>query len=266
MKISASPSSSRSHESGGSGRVGCSRHGARDVEQAAAGSRQRPGEQRRGPRIEVRIAREAHIERLELPCSLEQQQWSLAAAVLGERHLSAEQIHAGSAELVERSGLSCRPQAERGVEGAGLQVDLGRCKHALGAAARLRRKVGRPSEERCCGSEPAARLRATSGTLEFPRDVLVLALCGLRTMPGAAIRLELGVGRGRQRRVHALALEIRRRTIDRGAHQRMPESDLCADFQKSCPRCRLNGRARDSKLRRGAPHERGIADGLSRRD
>ena len=96
--------------------------------------------------------------------------------------------------------------------------------------------VGRAPQERRCGGEPAAGLRPARRALELGRDVLVRASRGLRAVPGAAIRLERGVGRVRQRPVRAPALGIRGRPIDGRPHQRMPEAHLRADIQQPGPR------------------------------
>ena len=177
-----------------------------------------------------------------------------------------QQIHAGSPELVQRSGLRGRQQPERRVERAGLQVGLRRRQHALGAAGRIDRQVGRPPQERGRGGEPAAGLRPARRALELGRDVLVGPARGLRAVPGAAIRLERGIGHVRQRAVHALALEVRGRPVDRRAHERMAEAHLRADVQQPGPRRGLERRAGDPEPRRGAPHQRRIADRLRRRD
>ena len=195
-----------------------------------------------------------------------QQRRSIAAAVLCKGDLGLQQIHAGSSEFVQRAGLRGRQQPERLVERAGLQLGLCRRQHALGAAARVGRQVGRASQERCCGSEPPAGLRPTGGPLELRRDILVRASRGLRTVPGAAIRLERGVGHVRQRSVRALALAVRSRSIDGRPHQRMAEAHLRADLQKPGPGCGLDRGAGDPKPRRGAPHQRRVADWFRRRD
>ena len=133
VKISARPSSSRSHGSGGSAGFGRGRRGAGDVEQAAAGARHPAGEQRCAPRIEIRVAREAYVERLELPRGLEQQQRRVAAALLGKRDLGLEQIQAGSPELVERPGLRGRQQPTSHIERPRPQAGLGGCEGSVGS-------------------------------------------------------------------------------------------------------------------------------------
>ena len=125
MKTSAKPSRSRSHGRREGQRHRERRHGAGDVQQAAALTRQPAGEERCGPRIEVRVARQAYVERLELPSSLEQQQRSLAAAVLGKRDLGLQPIHAGSTEVVKGSGLCRRHQRERRIERTRFEARLG---------------------------------------------------------------------------------------------------------------------------------------------
>ena len=72
--------------------------------------RQPAGEQRRAPRFEIRVAREAYVERLELPRGLEQQQRGVAAAVLGERDLGLEPDPRGLARA-RRAARPPRPPA-----------------------------------------------------------------------------------------------------------------------------------------------------------
>ena len=115
VKISAKPSSSRSC---GSRVARIGRHGgsAGDVEQAAAGTRQLARDQCCNPGIEIRIAREADIERFELSRGLEQQPWSLCRLVLDERECGLKPVDAGHSELVERSGLRHRQKPTNYIE------------------------------------------------------------------------------------------------------------------------------------------------------
>ena len=72
---------------------------------------------------------EAYVERLELPRRLEQQEWSIAAAALGERDLGPEQIRASFAELVKRAGL-------RGPEQSASYIECPRPEAGLGGRER----------------------------------------------------------------------------------------------------------------------------------
>ena len=91
-------------------RVGRHGGGEGDVEQAAAGSPKVAGAYRCTPGIEIRIAREADVERFELSRGLEQQPWSLCRLVLDERECGFEPVEAGYSELVKRSGLRRRQE------------------------------------------------------------------------------------------------------------------------------------------------------------
>ena len=165
-------------------------HGPGDVEQTAGAVRQPPGEQRRAPRVEIGVARQPGVERLERLRSPEQQRRRVATAVLGEGELGVQQIDASPPELVQRAGLRRREQPERHVERAGLQGDLCGREHALGTARRIDRQARPRAQERGRSGEPAARLRAPRRLLELRRDVLVGACRGLRTVPRTAIGLE----------------------------------------------------------------------------
>ena len=77
------------------------------------------------------------------------------------------------------------------------------------AAARARSRaalgIGRQRrgafEEGRGGGEAATRLRSSRGTLELRGDVLIGSGFGLRAVPGAAIGIDLGIGRLRERAV-----------------------------------------------------------------
>ena len=103
-----------------------------DLVEAPAGS-QLSGEQRGTPSIEVRIAREALIERLERLRGLEQQRGRVAAAALRVCDLSAQQLQTGALQLVERPDLRSRQQLQRDVERARLQAGLSGGERPFGA-------------------------------------------------------------------------------------------------------------------------------------
>ncbi len=245
--------------------MGPGSHGARYVEQTAGGC-ELPCEQRRAPRVEIRVARERRVKRLELPRSLEQKRGTLAATIVGESQLSLQQTQACPSELIQRPGLRGLDQRERGVERAGLQAGLCCGEQAFGAAGRIDGQVGCAAQERRRRGEAAAALRAVGGPLELVGDLLVRPLSGVRAVPGTAIRFETGVGHLRQRCVRAPALALRRRPIDGRPHQRMPEANLRPDVEQA-----VLGRGRDRRVRDpeplgGAPHDRRISSRFRRRD
>ena len=99
-------------------------------------------------------AREPHVERLELPRGLEQQQRRVAAAVCGERDLGLQQIQAGLPELVERPGLRRREQLTSAGRTRPPPGSPGRLPSALSA-----RRAGSPDSAtaRCRNAAAAAR-------------------------------------------------------------------------------------------------------------
>ena len=109
---SARPSSSRSAGRGGCARRGQGPGGAGDLQQVA-GAGQMPGEHRRAPRVQIGLARQVEVERLQPPGRLQQQRRSVAAQARGERDLPAQQVHPGALQLIQRPGLR-RGQQVRG--------------------------------------------------------------------------------------------------------------------------------------------------------
>ncbi len=141
------------------GRIRGGRRGTGDVEQAAAGAGEVPGEQRRAPRIEIGVAGEAYVERLELLRRLEQQQRGVAAAALREHDLGPEQIDAGSPELVERPGLRGGQEPASNIERSRAEAGLGGRERPVGSPRGVARQRDRTLQERGRGGLAAARLR-----------------------------------------------------------------------------------------------------------
>ena len=117
---------------------------------------QATGGDRRGQRLEVGHARKSDVERLEPLGGAEQQRWSVAAAVDGKLDLTAQQVHLGALELVQRSGLCDGDQSECRVERAGLVLGLCRGERSLA------RRAG-------SGVSAAARSRNAAAAANPPR-------------------------------------------------------------------------------------------------
>ena len=194
----------------------------------------------------------------------EQQQRSVAAAVLGERDLGLEQIHAGAPELVERPGLRGRQQPASHIERPRPQAGLGGGERSVGAPRGIAGQRDRALQECGRGGEAAARLRPARRELELARDLLVGPRRRGGQVPRAAIRIDVAVGGLRQREVGGPALRRRRRPVDGRAHQRMAEGHALADRQQ--PVRRVDRGEPDPEPLACALQEQRIADRLRRRD
>ena len=121
----------------------------------------------RGPqRVEVGLACERGVERLEPLGGLEQQRGRVAAASHREGDLRAEEVHAGAVEFVERSGLRRGQQSEGRVGRAGVVRGLRRGQRALRAARGLGRQFGRALQKG--GGRRQAPARAAPGRPSAP--------------------------------------------------------------------------------------------------
>ena len=127
-------------------------NGRGDLARIAAAHQAVGGEGRR-ERVEVGLARERRIQRLEPPGRLEQQRRSVAAARHREGDLRVQQLGAGLLELVQRSRLRDRQQPQRRVGRAGLVLAL------AATSARCARRLGSgvSSAARSWNAAPAAR-------------------------------------------------------------------------------------------------------------
>ncbi len=92
-----------------------------------------------------------------------------------------------------------------------------------GASRGLDSQRGRTLEECCGGREPAACLCTRRRTLQVRGDVFVRHDRCLRSVPGAAIRVGIGIRRFRESEMDLHPLNGAGGPIHRRAHERMPE-------------------------------------------
>ena len=238
--------------------------GPRDVEQIAA-ARQTTCEECCAPSVEVGLARQARVERLEPPGRLQQLRRSPGPGG-GRRDLPAQQIHPGALELVRHPRLRCGQQLESCIERPRVQAGLRGCQRAVHASRRVTRQRDRAPQESGRRGQPAARPRASGRPLELEGDLLVGCRCRCGEVPGTTVLVYLGVRHLRERPVYRPALAERRRSIDRRAHQRMQERHAFADHQQPLGLVRSRGREPDAESLGRAPHEQRVVDGLRRSD
>ena len=163
----------------------------------------------------------------------EQHRGGVAAVRGDECDLRAQQLDPGAIELVERADLRRREQTERVVERACLELRLSRDQRALRTAPGVGRQRGRALEEGGSGGEAAARLRARRGALELGGHLLVGHGRRLRTVPRAAIRVDLRIGCLRERAVGLAPLARLGRPVHRRAHERMAEHHRAVQRQQA---------------------------------
>ena len=125
-------------------------------------------------RLQVGLARERHVERLELPGGAQQQRGSVAAAVRRERDLPRAAA-APAARWSASSGPACALASSASAASGAPACVLGlrRRQRPPRALRRVGRERGRPLQERRRGREPAARLRAPGRVLELRGHLLV---------------------------------------------------------------------------------------------
>ena len=157
---------------------------------------------RASERLEVRLARQLGIKRLEASRRARQQAPGVVAALLFQRDSAPQKLGLRAPELVQRPGFDRYQEPERGVEGARVALRGGGRKQALSAAIRVARQQRRSLVKRRGGGQSAPRLRAAGRPLEFSGDVLVRSGCRLGQVPRAPVGINPRVGRLSQRPVH----------------------------------------------------------------
>ena len=233
---------------------------------AVGGRRQATREQRRGQCVEVRLARERHVQRLESACRREQQWRRVAPAVGRERDPRPEDLCLGPLEVVERADLGILEKGDGVVDGACLVLRLGGRQRPAGASRGLDGQRRRTFEECRGGGEPATRLGARSGTFQVRGDIFVRHHRGLRSVPGATIRVGLGIRRVRERLMDLGPLDGVGGSIHRGANERMPEGDARPERDQSARLRREGRRLRDPETLGSPPHERRVPGRFARGD
>ena len=205
------------------------------------------------------------VEWLEAARRAQKQAAGVAAAPLRQRDLGLQEVDPGVAELPEHLGLDACQQPQRSLQIPRIALGAGRGEQPLRPVRGLRRQRGGALQEGGDRRQPTARLRPSSGTLELARHLLVGDGRRLCPVPGAAIRVELRIGRVRQRAVSFTSLVRLGRAVDRRPYQRMTERHCTVERQQAVRLNRLGGRLRDPELPGRAPQKRGVAERLCRR-
>ena len=148
--------------------------------------------------VEVGLPGHAQVEGLEPPGGPEQQRGRVAAAVLRVGDLGPDHVHLGALELSQRPCLGGRQQPPGGFGSTREVLGLGRGQGTASLRRGVQAELDRAVQERRRGGEPASALGAGGRSLEFGRDLLVGTDGRLRQVPGAAVGIEIGIGRRRQ--------------------------------------------------------------------
>ena len=227
--------------------------------------RQAADEQRGGERLQVGLAGQPDVQRLELLGRAEHERGRVTAMTRGERDLRAQQVAAGTLQFIQRPGLCHGQQAERGVKCASPVLGLRCGQRPLRAARRVERQPGGPLQERGRRRETTAALGPACGLLKFGRNVLIRARRGLGPVPGPPVRIDSRVGGLGQRAVQLLPRLGRCRPVGRRAHQRMPEPHPRAELGQPRLRCRPGRPGADREPPGRPPHQHRIAGRIGRR-
>ena len=166
------------------------------------------------------------------------------------------------------SGPACAIASSRSAaSGApGLVLALGGEERTLRPAPRIGRQLDGALVKCRPRRQAAARPRSPGRALQLGGDVLVEPGCRLRAVPGAAIRIDVGIGGIGERAVHVPTVLRRASAVDRRTHERMTEAHLRAEFNQSHGG-RRRGRVRpDAEPGGRPPHQHRIPCRLSRRD
>ena len=263
VKTSENPSSSRSDGRGGP-RGRPAERLARDVVQAG-GASERAREQRRAPGVEVGLARELRVERLERLRGAQQQRRRVAAAALERtrpRRAAGPGARAGARRAARPRPWPAAAARRRTRPPPGWRRRR-RARGPLGAPGRRSAPPlagGRPPRAarppRACARPPRARARAPR-----PRPVPRPPRRGARRDG----RDRGPVGRLRQREMGRPALGRGRGAVDGGAHERVAERHALADRQQAVGRV-AGRRGRDAEPLGRAQQQQWISERLGRRD
>ena len=215
--------------------------------------------------LEVGLARQRGVERLEPFGGLDEQCGSVAAAREDEREMRAQQLQPRSLKLVERGQLGGRQERLGGLATPGGQLGLRGGERASPSPCRVRGQLGCSLEEGGRGGDAAPALGAVGRALQLVGDRLVETGGCVCAMPCAAIRIYLGVGRLRQRAMHLLAFGHGCRPVDRRAHEWMAKAHPGPERDQLCRLGRRDGVGPDPESLGRPPQQCDVADRLGRR-
>ena len=201
------------------------------------------------------------------------------AAWLPRAAAAARRARAGSANTISRA-QPLQPRAlelvDRPERGDGQQLGRGRRRRRRRASpARRRASARRARRGRASARPPAAgtrrprpaRPRACARPAERASsggDGLVRRRGGVRAMPGAAVGIELRIGRLGERAMHVAAVTRGRRAVDRRADERMREPHARAELDQPGGLRRARGLGADPEALGGAPQQARVAQRLGR--
>ena len=186
---------------------------ARDLAERA-GTHKLARSQGRAPRLEIGLAREVDVERLEQPRRLQQLRSGTAEAC-ARRDPPAQKLDASPLKLVQGPRFGCREYPERRVESTRLEARLCRGERALRAPNRVGGQRNGALQKRRRRGDPAAGLSPARRQLELEGNLLVRCERCMSPMPGAAIRIARGIDGLCQRLMHVATPVGGRSTVDR---------------------------------------------------
>ena len=137
---------------------------------------------------------------------LEHQGRCIAATTRVGCYLGTEQLRTCATDLVERSGMRHGQQSQRRGRRSGLVLALGRDQRTLGPMSRVGCQLGGTFEEGGGRGQATACPSPVGRALELGGDALVEPGRSVPKVPGAAIRINVGVGGLREGAVDTLAL------------------------------------------------------------
>ena len=214
-------------------------------------------------RLQVRLARQAGVERLEPAGCVEQQPRRVAAAALVEGDLPAQVLRLGNPQRLPRPGtliLGRHQQPQRGVQRAGVPHRVGRREQPLRPADGFAGQQRRLLQERGRRRHAAPGLRPAGRTLQLRRDVLVGTRRRLSPVPGPPVGVGLRIGDLGQGPVYLPPVVERGRPVGHRAHQRMAQPDLGAELEQPGLGRRRYRPGADPEALGGLPHQHRIAN------
>jgi hypothetical protein len=180
---------------------------------------------------QIGLASQLEVECFELSCSLQEEQRSVFAIVEDQGEVAAEQSGSRGLKPVQRVRVHHGQKTMRLVEPSGLEAQLRGTERALRSPYVGCQPEG-ALQERGRRGGPSAGARAVGASVQLPSDLLVGSQGRRSQMPGPTVWVGLPVGRLCQGEMHAPALIRGRRSIDRGANQRMPEPHRLLDLEQ----------------------------------
>lgn len=221
---------------------------------------------RRHQCLEVGIAGQDRVQRLQLSGGCQEQGGRIPASSGGKRDLGAQQIRSSAEQLVLAVTRDCTEELRRRFGIACVQFGLGGVQCSLSATRGVRGQFGSACQKCRGGSRATTPAGSLGGLCQFNRDAFIRCDHGVGVMPGPMFLLCKSRDHLCQHPVHVPPLRGRRVAVDGRTDQWVPKAQAPFDGDQTTAFSGHRCVSADVQPIGGAPKPHRVTGGLRGRD